>query len=60
MKLIVKEPFGSFARGDEITGDKAISEALESNPGHVVRVSSDEPTDKPVSTPPPALPPSAD
>lgn len=35
--LVVTQPFGDYAVGDEITAPEAVSAALEANPGSVVR-----------------------
>lgn len=39
MKLIVREPFGKYCRGDEITDSKLIKAILDSdNAAHVIKV----------------------
>lgn len=55
--LVVTQPFGDYAVGDEITAPEAVEAVLESNPGSVVRRADVAPTE--VSAPPePAAKPS--
>lgn len=43
MKLVVKEPFGTYKRGDAITDPTTVEAVLKSNPHSVVKTPSDPP-----------------
>lgn len=44
MKLVVVQPFGGYAKGNEITDAAAIAAALKSNPRSVVKVATADTT----------------
>jgi hypothetical protein len=54
--LVVTQPFGDYAIGDQITAPDAVAAALESNPGSVVRRAEAEP-EAPAATETPATKP---
>ena len=55
IKLIVKQPFGTFAIGDEITDPEKVRDVLNSeNEAHVVKTQAPDPDPAPARTSPTA------
>lgn len=51
MKLIVREPFDAYRRGEEITDAAQIASALTAHPGHVLKVGTAAPNEPSVTEP---------